>query len=216
MREAYELAFRKAGAALARSNLDAVCVRTGAVRNGRILSVSFFGRRVDIRVPDPRGPEESDVPPPELSPSDLPLVERILILHYLTGPGRPGAALPGGGEAPASDRLVSFKNLPGAAFYADPYRKRGPGRIARRFGASAEEFERACSALGWGREHLGDRACSFEVFPRIRGVVVLHLGDEEFPAEAAILHNEGIADFLPLEDVAVLGGSIATRLTRAL
>ena len=212
MREAYELAFRKAGEALARSDLAAVCRRAGAGQNGRILSVSFFGARVEIRLPEGREPEgqEPEGPDarglPELSPPELPLVEKILVLHYLAGSA----------EAPVSDRLVSFKNLPGAAFYAVPYQKRGPGRIARRFGSSPEEFKRACSALGWTPEQFGDLAYSFDVFPRIRGVVVLNLGDEEFPAEAGILHNEGIVDFLPLEDVAVLGGSIATRLTRAL
>ena len=133
-------------------------------------------------------------------------MEKILILHYLTGSG----------QVPTGDRLVSFKNLPGAAFYAVPYQKRGPARIARRFGASPEDFRRACSALGWTPEQFGDLSFSVDVFPRIRAVVVLHLGDEEFPAEANILHNEGIVSFLPLEDVAVLGGSIATRLTRAL
>jgi hypothetical protein len=202
MREAYELAFRKAGEALARSDLGAVCRRTGAAWNGSTLSVEFFGSRVEVRLPEPASPEPAL---PALEPPDLPLMEKILVLHYLTG----------GGESPASERLVSFKNLPGAAFYAIPYQKRGPARIARRFGARPEEFRRACSALGGKPEQFGDLAYSFEVFPRIRAVVVLHLGDDEFPSDAGILHNEGIVGFLPLEDVAVLGGSIATRLSRA-
>jgi len=207
MREAYELAFRKAGQALAGSDLAAVCRRTGAGQNGRILSVSFFGARVQIRLPEGQEPEGQEPRGlPEVDPPELPLMEKILVLHYLTSTA----------EAPVSDRLVSFKNLPGAAFYAVPYQKRGPGRIARRFGSSPEEFRRACSVLGWTPEQFGDLGCSFDVFPRIRGVVVLNLGDDEFPAEAGILHNEGIVNFLPLEDVAVLGGSIATRLTRAL
>jgi hypothetical protein len=42
--------------------------------------------------------------------------------------------------------------------------------------------------------------------------VVLHAGDEEFPAEANILFDDAIVNFLPLEDVAVLAGLIATRL----
>ena len=199
MREAYELAFRKAGEALARSDPAEVCRRSGAAQNGGILSVRFFGERVEVRSQDPPAL-------PRLAPADLPLMEKILILHYLTGSG----------QVPTGDRLVGFKNLPGAAFYAVPYQKRGPARIARRFGASPEDFRRACSALGWTPEQFGDLSFSVDVFPRIRAVVVLHLGDEEFPAEANILHNEGIVSFLPLEDVAVLGGSIATRLTRAL
>jgi hypothetical protein len=199
MREAYELSFRKAAEALSGIDLEEVCRRTGALLNGRALSVSFFGSRVEIRLPEV-----------EFRPAELPLMEKILILHYLTSPDR-GAATSG-----RSERLVSFKSLPGAAFYAVPYQKRGPARIARRFGASPEEFRRACSSLGWVPESFGDLSCSCDVFPRVRAVVVLNLSDDEFPAEAGILHNEAIVDFLPLEDVAVLGGSIATRLTRAL
>ena len=45
--------------------------------------------------------------------------------------------------------------------------------------------------------------------------VVLHRGDEEFPAEVNLLFSDRIAAFLPLEDVAVLAGLVATRLTRA-
>lgn len=203
MRQAYELSLRKAAALLVDIDLAEVCRRVGAACNGRVLTVPFFGGRVEVRVPEaiPAGG-----PVPEFDPPQLPLTEKILVLHYLTSPG----------GKPDSDRLVSFKNLPGASFYAVPYHKRGPGRIARRFGSSPQEFIRACSALGWSREEFGDLSYSFDVFPRIRGVVVLHLGDEEFPPDVGILHNEGIVNYLPLEDVAVLAGSIATRLTRAL
>lgn len=201
MSKAYELSYRKACGALMDSDLGEISRRTGAVQNGGTLRVAYFGSRVEIQVSEPE---------PQFTPQDLPLAEKILILHYLTGPGA-DRGLP----RPESDRLVSFKNLPGAAFYGVPYQNRGPGRIARRFGTSPEEFRRAGSALGWTPEAMGDLAFSFQVLPRIRGVVVLHLGDEELPAEAGILHNQAIVSYLPLEDVAVLGGLIATRLTRA-
>ena len=44
---------------------------------------------------------------------------------------------------------------------------------------------------------------------------MLHTEDEEFAAEANILFSGEIVNFLPLEDVAVLAGLIATRLARA-
>jgi hypothetical protein len=200
MREAYELSFRKAAEALAGRDLEEVCRRTGALLNGRTLGVALFGSRVEIRLPEV-----------EFRPAELPLMEKILVLHYLTSRGRDGAV-----SSSRPGRLVSFKSLPGAAFYAVPYQERGPARIARRFGSSPDEFRRACSSLGWVPESFGDLSYSGDVFPRVRAVVVLNLSDEEFPAEAGILHDEAIIDFLPLEDIAVLGGSIATRLTRAL
>ena len=44
---------------------------------------------------------------------------------------------------------------------------------------------------------------------------MLHAGDEEFPAEANILFDDAIINFLTLEDVAVLAGLIATRLAKS-
>jgi hypothetical protein len=138
---------------------------------------------------------------------DLPLAEKILILHYL---GTAAAS-----EPPGAGRLVSFQQLAGASFYEPTYRKRGPARIARRFGQDVPAFARACRALGWNEEKLGDAAFGGLVLPRLRCVAVLHRGDEEFPAEANLLFDEGIARLLPLEDVAVLAGLVATRLGRA-
>jgi hypothetical protein len=142
----------------------------------------------------------------EFSPEELTLVEKILILHYLLATER----------KPVRGRMIAFKNLPGAAFYDPTYQKRGPRRIARRFGADVEAFRQACRNLGWHEEQLGDASFRFGILPKIEGVVVLHAGDEEFPAEANILFADTIINFLPLEDVAVLAGLIATRLAKSI
>ena len=78
-----------------------------------------------------------------------------------------------------------------------------------------EEFRKACGNLNWQAAELGDASFQFEILPRIRGLVVFYVGDEEFPPEANILFNEEIVNFLPLEDVAVLAGLIATRLSKS-
>ena len=85
----------------------------------------------------------------------------------------------------------------------------------RRFGESVEGFRQACRRLGWHEEELGDASFRFDILPKIRGLVVLHAGDEEFPAEVNILFDDEIVNFLPLEDVAVLAGLIATRLAKS-
>jgi hypothetical protein len=199
MKAAYQTAYRKAveelGGKSAR-DLASLSERCGAVLNGRSIRLDFFGSRVELVVPEQGGVEF-------LEP-DLPLVEKILLLHYLLG--RETRSVKG--------QLVAFKNLPGAAFYDPTYQKRGPRRIARRFGESVEEFRRSCRKLGWHEEDLGDSSFSFDILPKIRGLVVLHSGDEEFPPEANILFDDAIVNFLPLEDVAVLGGLIATRLAK--
>ena len=201
MQQAYQIAYRKAVAALAALDLGEVARLLGASCRGRWLELAFFGQPVGIEVPEEPDGEA------RFQPDDLPLAEKILILHYLGSGSVP--------EPPSPGRLVSFQQLAGASFYEPTYRKRGPARIARRFGEDVPAFIRACRALGWTEEKLGDAACGGPVLPRLRCVAVLHRGDEEFPAEVNLLFNEGIARLLPLEDVAVLAGLIATRLGRA-
>jgi hypothetical protein len=198
MKAAYAIAYKKAGLEIRASDLEEICARSGAVSNGRTIRVSFFGKRVEILIPENGGVE--------FKPSELPLAERILILHYLLG--RETRSTRGS--------MVAFKNLPGASFYDPTYQKRGPRRIARRFGENVKEFRKACRNLSWQAAELGDASFRFDILPKIRGLVVLHAGDEEFPAEVNILFNDEIVNFLPLEDVAVLAGLIATRLSKSI
>jgi len=193
----YQIAYRRAVARLAGLDLGQVARRSGSLLEGRRLTLSFLGANVEVELP--AGGDAL------LRPAGLTLAEKILLLHYLVSEG----------ARETRGELVSFKKLPGASFYEPTYRKRGPGRIARRFGRDPERFDRACRSLGWSPEQLGDAAFAFQVFPRLRGVVVLHRGDEEFPPEANLLFEDRIVNYLPLEDVAVLAGLIATRLDRA-
>ncbi len=198
MKAAYEISYKRACLEIQARDLEELCERSGTVLNGRRIRVSFFGNGVEILIP-----ENGSV---EYQPADLPLAERILILHYLLGRE----------SRPARGSMVAFKNLPGASFYDPTYQKRGPKRIARRFGESVEEFRKACRNLKWQEAELGDASFRFDILPKIRGIVVLHAGDEEFPAEVNILFNDEIVNFLPLEDVAVLAGLIATRLSKSI
>jgi hypothetical protein len=194
MKAAYETAYQRACGEIRGRDLEELCVRSGAALNGRRIRLSFFGAAVQIDIP-----ENGEL---EFQPPELPLVERILLLHYLLGRE----------AGPARGVMVAFKNLPGASFYDPTYQKRGPRRIARRFGEDAGAFRRAGRSLGWKEAELGDASFRLDVFPRIRALVVLHTGDEEFQAEVNILFSDEIVNFLPLEDVAVLAGLLATRL----
>ena len=200
MKAAYQTAYRIAcEQLLGRSpeELAALCERSAAVLNGREIRLAFFGSRVQLRITSGNSIE--------FAPSDLPLVEKILILHYLLA--REGKSTKG--------QMVAFKNLPGAAFYDPTYQKRGPRRIARRYGENVAAFREACRNLGWHEEQLGDASFRFDILPKIGGLVVMHAADEEFPAEANILFDDEIVNFLSLEDAAVLAGLIATRLAKS-
>lgn len=195
----YQIAYRKAAGELASQDLQEVSRRCGAALEGDRLMLPFLGQPVELRA---AGVGEEGV---QFSPAELPLVEKILILHYLTTKG----------SRSSRNEMVSFKQLPGASFYEPTYRKRGPERIARRFGTDPELFRRVCFSLGWAAAQLGDASCSLPIFPRLQAMVVLHRGDEEFPPEVDLLFSDTIANYLPLEDVAVLAGLIASRMIKA-
>ena len=46
--------------------------------------------------------------------------------------------------------------------------------------------------------------------------VVIYEGDEEFSASANVLFDAAASNYLPTEDLAVLGGVLASRLIHAL
>jgi hypothetical protein len=198
MKAAYQIAYRKACAEVQVTDLEKLSAHSGAGLNGRRVYLSFFNTPVEILIPANGGIE--------FQPAELPLVEKILVLHYLLG--REGS--------PTRGSMIAFKNLPGASFYDPTYQKRGPKRIARRFGENLEEFRKAGRKLNWRAADLGDASFQFDILPKIKGLVVLHTGDEEFAAEANILFSDEIVNFLPLEDVAVLAGLIATRLGKSI
>jgi hypothetical protein len=198
MKAAYRIAYQRACQEIRQRDPGQICTRAGAILNGRTIRLCFFGDRVEIRVPE----KEEEI---EFQPEEMPLVEKILVLHYLLGRE----------NKPTKGNMIAFKNLPGASFYDPTYQKRGPRRIARRFGEDVEAFREACSNLHWPQAELGDASCQFDILPKIRGLVVLHAGDEEFPAEVNLLFNDEIVNYLPLEDVAVLAGLIATRLGKS-
>lgn len=70
---------------------------------------------------------------------------------------------------------------------------------AERFQACPEAFSRACQRLGGERYPLGDAAYSIPVFDRLRLLVQLWFGDEEFPAQLRYLWDENALQYLKYE-----------------
>lgn len=173
---------------------DALCERSGAVRAGNDLELPYFNTICTISFPEVI-----------FSSSSFSLYEQILILHYL------------GSEGTGHSRgaYVSFKNLPSASFYNPTYRKRSIDRILSAFGDSPERLVPAGEALGGWQSNFGDVSVELDVFPRIRAIVMIHRGDEEFPPEAGMLFKDDIINYLPLEDIAVTAGFITGRLIEA-
>ncbi|MHC5081004.1 MAG: DUF3786 domain-containing protein [Planctomycetota bacterium] len=134
--------------------------------------------------------------------ADAKPVEKILILHYLaTAKGSP----PGG-------TAIAFREIPGGAFYHTTYHAHTVLELVRAFGNDDSLFETACAALGAVREEGSGVRMGFKAFPRVPVTLGYWAGEEDMPAGAQVLFDASIVDYLPLEDIAVLGETLTHRV----
>jgi hypothetical protein len=196
---------------------EKIAEKKGTVLKDGTLSIPYMGNEYlfDVSIG-----EKGEFRSPELKMS-----RKILLLHYvatgwetLEDPNAEKSSTVGIQAGPPG-RWTAFADLPGAHTYKPTYRKRGPLRIIGRYGANPEallEF----SGEPWfvpgdelsGAEKYGDLSIGVKTFPRIPVLVVLYRGDDEFPPEGNILFGKDVLHHLPLEDVAVLAGEIASHL----
>ena len=125
-------------------------------------------------------------------------------MHYITSDG----------NSPAGKSWKSFKDLPGGMFYQSAYKKRATDKLNAAFGDHPQKLKNALEHFGAETGDVGDISGILRVLPAIEVNVILYEADEEFPAEGNILFREDIVNYLPLEDIAVLGGLVAGRLKR--
>ena len=168
--------------------------RCGASFDNRGFGLAYFGNTCTLSFPECL-----------FGPENLSLGEKILILHYLTSdqPLEPNPS------------MATFQSLPGGMFYFSTFRKRGPNRILTEFGEQPDRLCRIAESQEWQMGDLGDVSIILPTLPRIDVTVVAHRGDDEFPPEVQFLFRKDITALLPLEDVAVLGGIVATKITIA-
>lgn len=174
----------------------AVTFHQGA--QGGQFHIPFWGTIYQVGWPEGSARRAADQTPAEIT-------TQILLLHYLlTADGTPMA-----------DRWIAFRNLPGGLGYDAAFQGRANSRLARAFGADHKAFETAARALGGEPLTFGDTSFLFRALPRVWLAVVLHLADNEFPAQANLLFDASASHYLPTEDLAVLGGMLAGLLIRA-
>ncbi len=201
--ETYAPAWGQAQAAFLELVPAVAAVRAGVYfepepTGGGWFEVPFFGIRYQVGWP------HAQVREPD-SDSPVAIDIRLLLVHYLlTADGTPMAS-----------RWISFREVPGGLGYWSAFQSRSALRLARRFGTDPESFVRAAGAFAGERLAFGDAAFLFRALPRLWMAVVLHVADEEFGANANVLFDASATHYLPTEDLAVLGGLMASRLIRA-
>lgn len=182
MQRGYQTAIHLAGRVLSSCDPDEICARTGAAWKDGQYLLPWFGENR-----------------PLLSGS---AIEQVLWLHYLTSEGT---------RAPTG-RLIAYREVPGAGFYASKFEARAIRPFVKRFGGNPEDLCRAGAALGGLPYPAGDGAVTICLLPRLPVTYIIWKGDDEFGAGGNILFDETAFGWLPAEDLAVLASLGTYRL----
>jgi len=183
------------------SDIAELCQRSGAryKANGLedIIRLDYLGRTYRITRPEAAiSFNDSD--------EEVPIKDRILILHYLLS--ATGTSLSG--------RMLAFREVPNGGNYFDVFTKRAIKPFLNRFGAEPESMVTVAGKLGGRRTDYGDAAVIFDAFPRVPVTFVLWRADEEFPAQGSILFDDSVSDYLSSYALTELCEGIAWKLVR--
>ncbi|GAI11565.1 unnamed protein product, partial [marine sediment metagenome] len=140
------------------------------------------------------------------SEQDVPLKDKILMLHYLTWAK----------GTPLTNRLIAFKELSEGSNYFPTFSKRTIKPLLGPFGTEPGRLIGAAGKLGGRKADYGDVAVTINAFRRVPITIVLWRGDDEFAPEGSILFDASISDYLSTYDISELCESIGRRLIKRL
>jgi hypothetical protein len=128
----------------------------------------------------------------------------LIVLHYLIGAM---AIVPSG-------RLISFRELQGGDVYWAAYEGRSISRIQDFFGERPELLHEAVKGMDSKKAPMGDVGYVIKALPKVPVTVAVWRGDDEIPPSANVLWDDTVKYYLHTEDVAVLGGIVASELIK--
>jgi hypothetical protein len=195
----YQMAYRLACEELARMNIEEQCKRAGArlIDPEKGILLRFLNRDYLIRLPDIEVSFQEGA-------GEVAIWEKILILHYL---------ITAKGSRP-TDRLISYKQVPGGRVYYPTFVNRTTRPLLKVFGRDPSLLIAAAEPFGGTPSDYGDCSVTIPALPRVTITVVIWAGDDEFPPEASMIFDANIVDYLPAEDITVLCNMIAVRLMK--
>ena len=194
--QAYELAYSLACEQLARTDIKTQCFRSGAkcMDSSKVI-IEYLNRSYAISLPGVQISFED-------SGEEVPLKDKILILHYLTLAR----------DTPATGKLIAFRQLPGCASYFPVFQQLAIKPLIDHFGKEPELLLDAAAKLGGDKANYGDIGVTVNAFGKVPITIALWRGDEEFPARGSIMFDSNICDYLPIEDIRDICATIARRL----
>jgi len=191
-RKAYEIAKEE----LQNHNPHHVCRASGALclEEAKRLSgikLMFLNRPITISWPDVAFAQESD--------KEIPIKQKILVLHYLNGVS----------TKDLTGTLISYKDIPSARFYLDAFNRRVKQPLIQAFGEHPDRLLPIAKELfGASTSSLGDISVEIKAFPKVPVTLVIWKGDEEFPCDGTIIFDSSIGDILSAEDITELASHI--------
>ena len=126
--------------------------------------------------------------------------EKIIILHYLCK-----------FKDGKNDELITYKNLPDGNFYFPSIYSRVYLPVIEKYKNAPLKFMEKCLEIGG--EKISNFLIKFPIFPDIFFIFELIPEDEEFPADLKILFNRKGSEIFEIEDLAVIGEIIVSKIT---
>ena len=200
----YGLAYQLAAEQLAQiDDIDQLCLRSGTrsetIASSKVIILEYLNQSYQVTIPD----IGISLIGSEL---EVPLRDKILILHYLT--------LAKGN--PLSHKVIAYKELPEGTNYFPTFYLRAIRPLVTHFGKEPHRLLEAAAKLGGHQAKYGDISTTIHAFTRAPISLVLWQGDDEFPPEGNILFDSTITDYLATEDINVLCEIIAWKLVKLL
>ena len=115
----------------------------------------------------------------------------------------------------ASGNLVAFRQVKRVYPFEAAYRRTIISRLQEVFSGKTAELERACKALGGIPLPQGDVGYVLPVFPFLNIAVLFWDKDEEFEAQANMLFDSEITEFMHEENVVCVAADAVYYLTQA-
>ena len=197
--QGFELSYKLACEQLSKiTDIKEQCRKSGARYVGpNEIVLNYLNQPYHITLPDAEILlEDSNV--------EVPLKDKILILHYFT--------LAEG--TPATGILITYKQLPGGVSYFPAFSQRAIAPFVNHFGKKTELLIKAAAKLGGHEADHGDVSVTVNAFDHVPITLVLWRGDEELVPNGNILFDANISDYLSTEDVTVLTETIIWKLVK--
>ena len=197
--QGFKLSYKLACEQLSKiSDIEEQCHKSGALYVGpNKIIIDYLNQPYHITLPDAEISLED-------SKAEVPLKDKILILHYFTlAKGTPSTGI-----------LITYKQLPGGISYFPTFSQRAIAPFVNHFGEKTELLINVVAKLGGREADYGDVSMTVNAFNHVPITLVLWRGDEELAPNGNILFDANISDYLSTEDVTVLIETIIWKLVK--